>query len=82
MRRELWETLVDLMSAIHPDELADYDLRVNDVFLDLPIEVTVRHSENSFRLFVDLPQWRWQGGYQMQPGRMIVRLQEERYDQL
>jgi len=82
MRRELWETLVDIMTAINPDELAAIDLRVNDVFLDLPVEVSVHHSEEHFRLFIDLPQWRWQGGYNLKPGRLIVRLQEERDDQL
>ncbi len=76
MQRELWQTLVDMMTAINPQIAGEYGMIIQDVTLDLPVEIVVHRTEQAFYLMVDLPQWRWENGIHLEPGRMRVRLQE------
>ncbi|MBX3086003.1 MAG: hypothetical protein KF716_30485 [Anaerolineae bacterium] len=85
-RRELWETLTSLMDDINrvsgaevraladAQAASDVGLVIDDVTLDVPVEITIRKTDVGFRLFMDLPAWRYQSGFVLEPGRMRVRL--------
>lgn len=77
MRRELWETLLEILNALSLPEAAVQGLRIQSATLDLPVEVAMSYTENGFKLFVDLPRWRWIGGIQEQPARMRLTIHTE-----
>lgn len=72
MRRELWETMVELLEALQTPEASKQGLRINRVLLDLPIELQVLQAESGMQLFADLPRWRWVGGLDAPVGRMRI----------
>jgi hypothetical protein len=75
MRRELWETLVDTLAALHLHDAGEYGLRIQSATLDLPVEIAFAPTETGLKLLVDLPRWRWMDGMQPPPGRMHIHLQ-------
>ena len=74
MRRELWETLVDLMESMAVPEARVLGLRVTDVTLDLPVEIVLQPTEVGFKFLAGPPMWRQETGLQHQKGRMSVRM--------
>jgi hypothetical protein len=79
MRRELWETLVELLVALTPDNDAT-TLRVTSMHLDLPVELRLRQGSDGLRLLADLPRWRWRAGMSEPLGRMQIVIHEEAMD--
>lgn len=81
-RRELWETLVDVLTAVGSQPAVQRGLVVESVEVDVPVEVVARLTTVGFRLLVDAPQWRWEDGFPLRSGRLIVTLQKDDHDQL
>jgi hypothetical protein len=76
MRRELWETIVDLLEAVASLQTRETGLHITSLMVDLPVEVLVRQTAVGFTLLADLPQSRWTEGLTAQPGRMQLHLSE------
>jgi len=76
MRRALWETVVDLVSGIHPMDDVEMLLRVTSLSLDVPIEVAVRQTAAGLEILADLPRWRWTTAFDDQRGRLKITCRE------
>lgn len=78
MRRELWETISDLVGSVMPDDSAAELLRVSSVSLDVPIEVTFRRGEEGVLMLADLPRWRWTTAFDEKRGRLKLLCRQQR----
>jgi len=76
MRRELWETLLDVAEAVQPTGEAEGVLRITGITLDLPLETQVRTRDSKLVILADLPRWRWRTTFDERPGRLLVTLEE------
>lgn len=73
MRPELWETVVDLVGSAMPDDEAQNVVRVTSIWLDVPIEVTMRsgaRTSEEVKVLAHLPRWRWTTVFDDQRGRL------------
>lgn len=48
-------------------------LRVNSLALDVPVEMLLRRSANEPELLGDVPNWRWQTGWEPPRSRLRIR---------
>jgi hypothetical protein len=73
-RRELWETLVELIEAIVPlaDQMAP--LYVTGLTLDLPIDLSMKAGREGLVIYADLPRWRWSTVFDAPTGRMHLQI--------
>ena len=76
MRNELWETIAALADTAGTFAGSEHNMRVTQLSLDLPIELTVRQTESGFWFLAGPPQWRWRTDFDLPLGRMSVRFQE------
>jgi hypothetical protein len=76
MTRELWETVVDLVSALDVPQLGQLGLYLTQARLELPVEVSVIQTAIGFQLAVGAPQFRWSEGIQRRSGRLRVEVGE------
>jgi hypothetical protein len=76
MRRALGETLLDLLQAVGVQGRAAESFRVTGVFLDLPIEVTLRWTGTKVEFLADLPRWRWSTPFDEPRGRLRLDCRE------
>lgn len=76
MKRQLWETLVEVVDGLMPVTSEQVVIRVRTVGLDLPMEIDVVGSGDAAIVRADLPRWRWTTDYDVEPGRLQVRLEE------
>ena len=76
MRRALWETLVDAVSALTPKGAESELVRVTSVFFDLPIEVTLRRRGQDAEFLADLPRWRLRTGFDAPKSRLQLLAME------
>ncbi len=76
MRRELWETIVDLFEATTTLQMTQAGLRVTNMSYDIPVEIVTRKTDVGFRLLVDVPHSRWMSGYHAPPSRLRLTLRE------
>lgn len=65
MRRELWESLSDILSAFIPGE--HHGMCIRGVDVRLPIELVMPKTEVGFRFLADAPRIRWHHGLTNQP---------------
>jgi hypothetical protein len=70
-RRELWETLLEIMEAAAPMEVSEW-VWVTGFSLNLPVEVQAQRVHGEIKLMVDAPNWRMHTGFQEQPGRLSI----------
>ena len=75
MRRELWETVVDIITAVE-QSAGSGALHVTSLSLNVPVQVVVRHTPGGPLLFADVPGWRWRTVYDQQPGRLTLQCDE------
>jgi hypothetical protein len=80
MRRELWETVTDLMESILPEEDAASLLRVQSASFDVPIEVFFHQRGDELELRADLPRWRWATVFDEQRGRLRLFCRESEFE--
>ncbi len=76
MRRELWETITELVEGLAVPQEPASNLHVTGMTVDLPIELVVVQTRVGFRLLVDAPHYRWDVGLRPDPGRLRLNLQE------
>ena len=76
MKRELWETLCEIVDGLTPVTTEGIAIRVRTVQLDLPMEFDVLGTGDRAIVRADLPRWRWTTDFDPEPGRLQVRLQE------
>jgi hypothetical protein len=76
-RRELWQTVIDIVEALTPTNADALGVRITDVEINLPVEIVLRTTEVGFRVLIDAPVWRQQAGIELQKGRLAMRLHEE-----
>ena len=76
MRRALWETIVDVVSALQPPDDAEGILRVTDVEVDMPIEIALAMSPSGFEVLADAPRTRWSDGIREPRSRLRFRCHE------
>ncbi|MEM6252899.1 MAG: hypothetical protein AAF821_08250 [Cyanobacteria bacterium P01_D01_bin.156] len=74
MRRELWETLVELMESVNAIEHDHPELRVTNAVINIPIEVRAEMTQVGFRLLADLPRWEIKTGFEERPSRLKINL--------
>ena len=79
-RRELWETLVDLLEVVDVQQTLQSGIHVRSIEVDLPVEIVARFTEVGFQLLIDPPHWRWESGFPVRSGRLKVTLQESEND--
>jgi hypothetical protein len=79
-RRELWETITELVDALTVPDGERIGLHVTDVDINLPVEVVLAPTEVGFKVYVDVPAWRQETGIQHQKGRLRIRLSEETHE--
>jgi hypothetical protein len=72
MRRTLCDTLLDLSGSFLGVQEAFRGVRITEVSLDLPIEVSLARRGGEFTFLADVPCWRWRTPFDRQPGRMIL----------
>ncbi len=83
MRPELWETVVDLVASVLPDDEAQNVVRVTSVSLDVPIEVMMRggaKNDGEIELLAHLPRWRWTTAFDGRRGRLKLLCHEVERD--
>ena len=76
MKRQLWETLCEIVDGLTPVTTDGVSIRVRAVHLDLPMEIEAVGSDERAIVRADLPRWRWPTDFDVEPGRLRVRLQE------
>ncbi len=76
MRRQFSEMLVDLAAAALPFGEAESMLRVTSLALDVPVEMLLRRTASEPELLGDVPNWRWQTGWEAPRGRLRIRWEE------
>lgn len=74
MRRELWQTVTDLVDALPTEQASALGLRVSDVTVSLPVEVTLPRTAAGFRVLVDAPRHRGPVGWHEGVGRLRLVL--------
>jgi len=79
MKRELWESIVDLVDSVIAADLAGTGLRIESAAFDMPLNVVLRPTEVGFKFMADAPEWRFESGLDNQPGRLRLRLEEVRH---
>lgn len=79
-RRELWETITEIVGALTVPDAESIGLRVTDVDINLPVEVVLAPTDVGFKVYVDVPAWRTETGIQHQKGRLRIRLTEETHE--
>lgn len=78
-RRELWETLVELIDAMTPLAGDAGPLHLTGMQLDMPFETTFRRIEGRLVIFADLPRWRWSSGFEPPFGRFRLVIRPDTY---
>jgi hypothetical protein len=76
VKRELWETISEVVEGLTPVASEGVSIRVSAVQLDLPMEIDVVGRDDRAIVRADLPRWRWPTDFDLDPGRLQVRLQE------
>lgn len=76
MRRPLWETVLELMESVLPVANEESLIQVVNVWMDLPLEVTLQRRGSELALLGDLPRWRWRTVFDAEPGRLQLRCGE------
>jgi hypothetical protein len=76
MKRELWETLSEVVHGLTPVTTDGVSIRIRAVELDLPMEIDAVGAGDEAIVRADLPRWRWPTEFDVEPGRLRVRLQE------
>jgi hypothetical protein len=74
VKRQLWETLCEVVDGLMPVSTEGVDIRVTTIGLDLPMEIDVSDSGDGAIVQADLPRWRWPTDFDVEPGRLQVRL--------
>jgi hypothetical protein len=74
VKRQLWETLCEVVDGLMPVATDGVDIRVTTVGLDLPMEIDVSDSGDGPIVQADLPRWRWPTDFDVEPGRLQVQL--------
>jgi hypothetical protein len=73
-------TLGDLVSALIESLGAvprtGAGIRVDELFVDLPVEVRLARVDGDLALAADAPQWRWRTDFDRDPGRIVLRLED------
>ena len=72
MRRQLWETLVEIAGGAVDEGGKLPGITLAELGLDLPLEVTLAPSEDGWVLLADAPAWRWQTEFDREPGRFAM----------
>ena len=72
MRRELWESLTDIVSAFTPDASIYQVLRIESADITLPIELVMPKTEVGFRFYADATRQRWVHGIRDQSSSLKV----------
>lgn len=76
MKRQLWETLIEVLDGFMPVAADGVAIRIRTVGLDLPMEIEAVGSGDTTIVRADLPRWRWVTDFDVEPGRLQVRLEE------
>ena len=76
MKRELWDTLCEVVDGLAPVTAEGVSIRIRAVELDLPMEIDTVGTGDQAIVRADLPRWRWPTEFDVEPGRLRVRLQE------
>jgi hypothetical protein len=77
MRRALWEMLCDAIGSVSPQGAEADLLRVTRVFLDLPVEVTLRGKGDDLEVLADVPRWRLATVFDEPKGRLQILAVED-----
>jgi hypothetical protein len=80
MPRELWETVVDLVSALEPAHLAYSGLLLTDATLDLPVDCVFVETNAGFQIRVDAPHARTTAGIERKPTHLRLHLEKRLYE--
>ena len=76
MKRELWQTLSEIVDGLAPVTAEGVAIRIRTVAIDLPIEIDTVGSGDRAIVRADLPRWRWTTDFDVEPGRLQVKLVE------
>lgn len=73
MKRPFGDALRELVESVEPRGVERQEIRVVDVYFDLPLEVALRKKATGIEFLGDLPNWRWKTVFDLPPGRLRVR---------
>jgi hypothetical protein len=76
MKRELWESVVDLVESISAAGAEANGLRIKEVTFEMPMTIVLRQTQVGFRFLADAPEWRLSSGLADQPGRVRMTVHE------
>lgn len=76
MKRELWESIVDLVESVASIDTGTLGLRLTDVTFDMPLNIVLRKTPVGFKFLADAPEWRFPAGLSDQPSRLRITLGE------
>ncbi len=81
MKRELWETLAEILEAASAHDLPGEQMRITRLSLDLPMEIDLPKTNDAFVFRGDAPRTRWDAGFKPPLGRLRIRLEETGHGQ-
>lgn len=82
MQRELWETIVDMVSGLESPQFERLGLRITGATIDLPLELALVRTRVGFLILAGAPQSRWQSDMQRRPGRLRLTVEEHQHERL
>jgi hypothetical protein len=72
MKRPFADTLLDLVEGILRPAQDAPPVAVTSLRLDVPMEVRLGIRDGEWEFLADVPQWRWQTGWEERRGRLRV----------
>ncbi len=76
-RRPLGELLVEVGDAVALSPARRHDVRVTDLLMTLPLEISMRVGSDGLSVTGDVPRWRWRTVFDRDPGRLTLHMREE-----
>lgn len=76
-RPTLADTVATLAGSVLPAPDTPLGLRVGEVAVDLPVEITLRRRGDDFDVLAHPPRWRWTTQFDQEPGRLSFRCRAE-----
>jgi hypothetical protein len=81
MKRLLADTLIELAESIALPADASFPISVTSLHVDLPMEVRLGIRDGNWELFADVPEWRWQTGWEPPLGRLRAHWRTGEHDE-
>jgi hypothetical protein len=76
MKRELWETVTELIEGLAVPQATEMGLRITEMTVSLPVELVVVQTDVGFRLLIDAPHYRWDAGLRPEAGQLRLAVRQ------